>query len=83
MLKISLLLRKIQTLRVNKNAKFPGYYFYMNLNMWGDLLEVKFRGDTCDSDLSCYVKHRISFQEVSRNIRFSFSFQSAFSLNLF
>ena len=43
MLKISLLLRKIQTLRVNnsrilpiKNAKFSGYYFYMNLDIWGE-----------------------------------------------
>ena len=36
-------LRKIKTSRVNnskivtiKNAKFSGYYFYMNLNIWGD-----------------------------------------------
>ena len=43
MLKISLLLRKIQLLRVNnlrilmiKNAKFSGYYFYMNLTIWRD-----------------------------------------------
>ena len=43
MLKISLLLRKIQTLRVNnstiltiKNARLSGYYFHMNLNIWGD-----------------------------------------------
>ena len=42
MLKISLLF-SIQTLRVNNsriltimNAKFSGYYFYMNLNIWGD-----------------------------------------------
>ena len=38
-----LFLRKIQILRVNnsriltiKNRKFLGYYFYMNLNIWGD-----------------------------------------------
>ena len=37
---IAYFLRKIQTLRVNnsrilsiKNAKFSGYYFYMNLNI--------------------------------------------------
>ena len=43
MLKISPLLGKIQTLRVNnstiltiKNAKLSGYYFYTNLNIWGD-----------------------------------------------
>ena len=36
-------LRKIQILRVNnlriftiKNAKFSGFYYYMNLNIWGD-----------------------------------------------
>ena len=36
-------MRKIQILRVNnsrilriKNAKFSGYYFSMNLNIWGD-----------------------------------------------
>ena len=41
--KLAYFLRKIQTLRVNnsrilpiKNAKLSGYYFYMNLNMWGD-----------------------------------------------
>ena len=41
MLKISLLCKKIQTLRVNnsriltvKNVKFSGYYFYMNANIW-------------------------------------------------
>ena len=43
MLKISLLLTKIQTFLVNnlriltiKNAKFSGCYFDMNLNIWGD-----------------------------------------------
>ena len=43
MLKISLLFKKIQTLRVNnsrtltiKNAKFSGYYLYMNSNIWGN-----------------------------------------------
>ena len=44
MLTISLLfLKKLQTLQVNnlriltiKNAKFSGYYFYINLNKWGD-----------------------------------------------
>ena len=44
MLKISLLfIKKIQTLRVNnsriftiKNVLFSGYYFYINLNIWGD-----------------------------------------------
>ena len=43
MLKISLLFKKIKTLRVNnsrilqiKNAKFSGYYFYINLNTYGD-----------------------------------------------
>ena len=43
MLKISVLFKKIQTLCVNnsrilmsKNAKFSGYYFYMNMNIWGD-----------------------------------------------
>ena len=43
MLKISLFLRIIQTLRVNnsgiltiKNAKFSRYYFYMNLKLWED-----------------------------------------------
>ena len=43
MLKISILFKKKQTLRVSnsrilriKNAKLSGCYFYMNLNMWGD-----------------------------------------------
>ena len=43
MFKINLLLRKIQTFLVNnstiltiKNANFPGYYFYMNKNVYGD-----------------------------------------------
>ena len=43
MLKISLLFKKKQTLRVNnsrivtmKIAKLSRYYFYMNLNMRGD-----------------------------------------------
>ena len=43
MLKISVLFKKIQVLQVNnsiilriKNAKFSCYYFYMNLNIWGD-----------------------------------------------
>ena len=43
MLKSSLLLRKIQTLRVNnsktprtKNVKFSDYYFYLNTNIYGD-----------------------------------------------
>ena len=43
MLKLAYFLRKIQTLRVNnsrvltiKNAKFSGYYVYMNLNIWED-----------------------------------------------
>ena len=43
MLKSSLLLGKVQTLRVNnsrilkiQNAKFSGYYFHMNTNMWRD-----------------------------------------------
>ena len=42
-LKSSLLFKKIQTLRVNNswilrilNAKFSGYYFYMNINIWRD-----------------------------------------------
>ena len=41
--KLAYILRKIQTLRVNnstiltiKNANLSGYYFYMNMNMWGD-----------------------------------------------
>ena len=40
-------LRKIQTLRVNnskiltiKNAKFSGYYFYLNSNIWWDFLPL-------------------------------------------
>ena len=40
-LKISLLFKKNKILRVNnsriltiKNAKFSGYHFYMNLNIW-------------------------------------------------
>ena len=43
MLKISLLFKKIQTLRLNnsriltiKNAKFSGYHFYINLNIYAD-----------------------------------------------
>ena len=43
MLKIRLLFKKIQTLRVNnlrirtiKNVKFSGYYFYVNMNTLGD-----------------------------------------------
>ena len=43
MLKISLLFKKNSTLWVNnsriytiKNVKLSGYYFYMNLNIWGD-----------------------------------------------
>ena len=43
MLKFAYLLRKIQTLRANKlriikikNVTFSGYYFYMDLNVWGD-----------------------------------------------
>ena len=43
MLKLAYFLRKLQTLRVNnlriptiKNEKSSGYYFYMNLNIWGD-----------------------------------------------
>ena len=43
MLKSSLLLKKIQTSRVNnsrilkiKNMKFSGYYFYSNKNIEGD-----------------------------------------------
>ena len=42
-LKLTYFLRKIQTLKVcnsrilmMKNAKFSGYCFYMNLNIWGD-----------------------------------------------
>ena len=41
--KLAYFLRKIQFLRMNnptiliiKNAKFSGYYFYMNLNIKGD-----------------------------------------------
>ena len=41
--KLAYFLREIQTLRVNnsriltiKNTKFSGYYFYMNLYIWGD-----------------------------------------------
>ena len=33
MLKISL--RKIQTFTI-KNVKFSGYYFYLNMNIWGN-----------------------------------------------
>ena len=40
---LAYVLREIQTLRVNnsiilmiKKGKFSGYYFYMNLNIWGD-----------------------------------------------
>ena len=33
MLKISL--RKIQTFTI-KNVKFSGYYFYLNMNVWGN-----------------------------------------------
>ena len=43
MLKVAYFLRKIQTLRVDnsrilrsKNAKFSGYYFYLNPNIQGD-----------------------------------------------
>ena len=39
--KLASFLRKLQTLRANnsriltiKNAKFSGYYFYINLNIW-------------------------------------------------
>ena len=42
-LRISLLFKKIQTLRENnsrilriQNAKFLGSHFYMNTNIWGD-----------------------------------------------
>ena len=45
MLKLAYFLRKLQTLRVNnsriltiKNEKSSGYYFYVNLNTWGDFL---------------------------------------------
>ena len=45
MLKLAYFLRKLQTLRVNnsriltiKNEKSSGYYFYVNLNIWGDFL---------------------------------------------
>ena len=44
MLKIAYFLRKIQTLRVNnsriltiKNAELSGYYFWTNLNIWGNV----------------------------------------------
>ena len=47
MLQISLLYKKNTDLRVNnsrilkiKNAKLPGYYFYMNLNIWGDFYNI-------------------------------------------
>ena len=43
MFKKAYFLRKVQILRMNnsriltiKNAKLSGYYFYMNLNIWGD-----------------------------------------------
>ena len=44
MLALSAIKKINQFLRVNnsriltiKNVKFSGYYFYMNLNIWGDL----------------------------------------------
>ena len=63
MLKISLLFKKIQTLRVNNstiltimNAKLSGYYIYMNLNMWIDFqicisVPLKINHETSFSDL--------------------------------
>ena len=59
-------LRKIQTLRVNnsriltiKNAKFSGYYFYMNLNIQGDFqicISVPLKG-TVIHPLICVTQH--------------------------
>ena len=65
--KLSYFLRKIQTLRVNKsriltikNAKFSGYYFYMNFTIWEDF-------QICISIPLMFLKLFWKFWKNSRN----------------
>ena len=68
MLKLAYFLRKIQTLRVNnsriltiKNSKFLGYYFYMNLNIWGDF-------QICISGINIFQRQRQK-RQLNNSIR--------------
>ena len=86
MLKISLLFKKIQTLRVNnsiiftiKDAKFSGYYFYINLNILRDF-QICISVPSIKFCKSYFEKRDSSNKQKKGMVAFSAGFTAKFGL---